>query len=497
MKRFIRKTPKLFFGALLAVTAFTCSTPQHSLESSPPTALEQVGRMLLPAPAFARIGESSIADIAEGSVASVVNISSEKVVKSRGHQGFGPFSNDPFFRHFFGDRFDSRHLPRERRERSLGSGVIVDSKGIILTNNHVIAKAQDITVTLSDGRDFKADIVGSDPESDLGVLQLRGDVEGLKPIAYGDSDALRLGDVVLAIGNPFGVGQTVTMGIVSAKGRADVGIVDYEDFIQTDAAINPGNSGGALVDMQGKLVGINTAILSRTGGYQGIGFAIPSNMASRVADSLQSYGKVVRGWLGVLIQDIDQHLADALGLSSSKGVLIGDVNVGGPADKGGMKRGDVVLRINGQAVNSTGKLRNMVANAGARTQVKIELWRDGTKHTLNIKLGKKAGHQDAPQVIDDQEATLDGLSLAPLNEDHRLKLRLPENVKSGVVVIGVERGSLAARAGLRTGDVIRELNRRSVKSVKDFKKTYKKAKGTLALLVQRGANTLYLAFRKQ
>jgi len=318
----------------------------------------KVSSVLMPTPAFAQANKAGetvvLADIAERVVPSVVNISSEKIVRDTGSPpDFGPLFNDPFFRHFFGGPLEPSSRPRARREHSLGSGVIVSDKGVVLTNNHVIENADEIRVGLADGREFEAEIVGRDPDSDLGVLKLKGDVKDLKVLAMGDVNSLRLGDIVLAVGNPFGVGQTLTMGIVSAKGRASVGIVQYEDFIQTDAAINPGNSGGALVNMRGELVGINTAILSRSGGYQGIGFAIPTNMARPIMDGILADGKVKRGWLGVAIQDVTPQLKDALGLTESSGVLISDVAADGPAAKAGLKRGDVIVSLDGQKTDSS------------------------------------------------------------------------------------------------------------------------------------------------
>lgn len=265
--------------AILVCAGFNCGTKEPESDSPQPRA--SASKLFNVPAVLAAAGESSLADVAESRIKGVVNISSTKVISSRSDSYSSPFLNDPFFEHFFGRRFQPR-IPRERRERSLGSGVIVDADGVILTNNHVVENAEEITVTLADDRDFKAEIIGTDPKSDVAVIRLKDKPKGLEPIPIGDSGELRLGDVVLAIGNPFGLSHTVTMGIVSAKGRANVGVADYEDFIQTDAAINPGNSGGALINLEGELVGINTAIFSRSGGYQGIGFAIPSLMAKSI-----------------------------------------------------------------------------------------------------------------------------------------------------------------------------------------------------------------------
>ncbi|MEW5737570.1 MAG: DegQ family serine endoprotease [Myxococcota bacterium] len=461
----------------------------------------RVTAALLPAPAFAQTGSGPgktadvvLADVAERVVPSVVNISSEKVVRETGGPpDFGPLQNDPFFRHFFGLP-EGGGQPRERREHSLGSGVIVSDKGVVLTNNHVIENADQIRVGLSDGREFEATIVGRDPDSDLGVLQLKGEVKDLRPLPFGDSSVLRLGDVVLAVGNPFGVGQTVTMGIVSAKGRASVGIVEYEDFIQTDAAINPGNSGGALVNMRGELVGINTAILSRSGGYQGIGFAIPVNMARPIMEGILSRGRVLRGWLGVAIQEVTPQLKEAFALTEGTGILVSDVTADGPAAKAGLKRGDVILSLDGQKVESTARFRNAIAMAGPDKEVTLEVLRDGARRTVKVKLGAKpVGGQQARG--DAPEGKLGGLSLSELTPALRRQHEIPDDIP-GVLVADVEVGSAAARAGFRPGDVIMEVNRRVVKTVRDFNEAFQQSKGVVAVLVHRRGSTLYLALRK-
>jgi serine protease Do len=449
------------------------------------------------APAFAQDGETLIADVSERSVGKVVNIFSEKVTRIPGRRPFGPFFNDPFFRRFFGEGLFEQHVPRERRERSLGSGVVVDSDGVIITNHHVIDGAKKIKVTFTDKREFDAEVAGKDKETDLAVLKLDGAPHDLQPISYGDSDSLRLGDIVLAVGNPFGVGHTVTMGIVSAKGRANVGIVDYEDFIQTDAAINPGNSGGALVNMRGELVGINTAILSRTGGYQGVGFAIPSNMARRIAREVLDKGKVTRGWLGVVIQDINGDLAGALGLSEVRGVLISDVMEDSPAERGGLERGDVVLKVDEKTVDSTGRLRNLIAIAGADRDVVLTVLRDGEQKTLEVTLGEKEAGQAAAAGIDEDEGTLGGLTVEPLTPANRKRYEVPTQVENGLVITAVKPGSPAQFAGFRPGDVIREVNRRPVESVGDLKKNYEEAGKMVAVLVQRGRTALFLALPKE
>ena len=449
----------------------------------------------LPHPAFAAgklsgKGAPTIADIAEKALPSVVNVSSTKVVN------LNRFRGDPFFRHFFGP---GGEMPRERRERGLGSGVIISRDGVILTNNHVVEGATEIRVLTSDKRELEARVIGRDPKSDLAVLKIQGKAERLVPITIGNSSRLRLGDVVLAIGNPFGVGQTVTMGIVSAKGRANVGIVDYEDFIQTDAAINPGNSGGALVNMEGELVGINTAILSRSGGYQGIGFAIPSNMARPIMESLVKHGKVVRGWLGVFIQGMDPDLAKAMSLpAQTKGVLIADVGKGGPAAKAGLKRGDVVQKIDGKAVDSPGKLRNIIAAAGARRKVKLELLRNGKSKRVTVALGEMPS--DAEKIgrasTGGTTGVFDGLTLESLDNQNRKKFRISPSIRDGVLVVGVTRGSPAARAGLRPGDVLLEVNRMKVDSVASLKRAYQRSKRKVLVLLHRRGSTMFLVLKR-
>ena len=332
-------------------------------------------------PALATMpGAPNISDVAEGVVASVVNVSSSQTVQA-GPAAFDPFFNDPSSPGFGGDG-DSRMA------QSMGSGVIVSANGRILTNAHVIRGADTITVTLHDGTDHKAKVIGTDARADLAVLQLEGKLPPLQPLRFADSTKLRLGEVVLAVGNPFGVGQAVTMGIVSATGRASVGIAAYEDFIQTDAAINPGNSGGALVNMRGELVGINTAILSRTGGYQGIGFAIPSSMARSISDMLVKDGRVSRGYLGVNLAALDDDMATKLKVAAHAGVLLAGIGADTPAARAGLTAGTIVTAIDGQTVTDPGRLRNLVATIGANQQVTLAVIQDGKARSVKVKLGE-------------------------------------------------------------------------------------------------------------
>ncbi len=472
----------LALASSLAASGCTRAAPVHA-EARPEVPRAAGPVKVLPTPALAQAGNASIADIAERVLPSVVNISLSKTVHTRQL----PF---PFF-------FGPPEMG-DRQERGMGSGVIVGSDGTILTNNHVVSDASEIKVTTYDKRVFDATVVGTDPKTDLAVIRVKGSVSGLKPIEFGDSSRLRLGDVVLAIGNPFGVGQTVTMGIVSAKGRADLGIVDYEDFIQTDAAINPGNSGGALVNMDGQLVGINTAILSRTGGSQGIGFAIPTNMAAPIMEELKKSGHVVRGWLGVGIQDVDSELASAMKLPVSYGVLISDVKPGAPAARAGMKRGDVVVRFDNRDIRSAAQFRNAVALAGGGHKANLEYFRDGKRQALMVDLGEMPNEvgKRAGSGVSPEKSGLDGLTLEDLNADNRRAFEVPAEVSRGVIVTRVDPRGPAARAGLRPGDVLLEVNRTPVDSLAKFQELYSKSKGAVLLLIHRHGSTLFLVVRR-
>jgi serine protease Do len=493
MKRLIR-LPSVVAASALVLSPLGCARSQQTspvhTQASPEPPAPRVPVAVLPTPAFAKTGAGSvsIADVAERALPSVVNISLTKLSKVRAPQVF------PFF---FGPGMGPEG--GERREQGMGSGVIVSNDGYILTNSHVVSDASEIKVTLYDRREFDAEVIGTDPKSDIAVIRLKGAPADLRPVTFGDSAALRLGDVVLAIGNPFGVGQTVTMGIVSAKGRADVGIVDYEDFIQTDAAINPGNSGGALVDTEGRLVGINTAILSRSGGYQGIGFAIPTKMAMPIMESLKKYGKVTRGWLGVSIQDVDHELSTTMKLPIARGILIADVQNGSPASKAGLRRGDVIVKVDGQPVASSGEFRNAIASAGANRNVSLELYRDGKPVTLSAALGESPNDVAPTRPQPGEKARppeVDGLSLSDLGPETRRAFGIADNVEKGAVITNVMPGGPAARAGLRPGDVLLEVNRKPVGSAREFGDAYAKAKGNVLLLVHRRGATLFLVLKR-
>ena len=438
-----------------------------------------------------------LSNVAEKAVKGVVNVSSVKVIRYPQRQ-FSPFQADPFFRHFFGDDFSSPfNIPRERREQSLGSGVVVGKNGYILTNNHVIQDAEEVKVFLHDGREKTAEIVGADPKTDIAVLKIELETgEQLDPVSLGNSDRLRLGEVVLAIGNPFGVGQTVTMGIISATGRANVGVADYEDFIQTDAAINPGNSGGALVNMNGELIGINTAIYSRSGGYQGIGFAVPVNMARSVMDSLVRFGKVERGYLGVMIQNVSPDMAKVFDLDKPKGALISDVVEDSPAEKAGLKRGDIIFEMDGKEVEDAADLRNMVAQTSIGTKVDLGVVRDGKRIGLTAKIERATETGEQPEVVEEKISNrLKGVSVKELTVIDAQRLGIDPKTK-GVIVTSVKAGSRAGRAGLKAGDVMMEINRMDISDVGSYEEALKKSRGkNLVILINRNGQTFFVAIR--
>ncbi len=431
---------------------------------------------------------SAMAEIAEAVKPAVVNISTVRTEKISDRPS-SPFYDDPFFRRFFGDQFSHNERQKERKSASLGSGVIVSHDGYILTNNHVIKNADKIKVRLSDKKEHFGTVIGSDPQTDLAVIKI--EAENLSTIPIGNSDALRVGELVLAVGNPYGLSQTITMGIVSAVGRANVGIADYEDFIQTDAAINPGNSGGALVNVRGELVGVNTAIFSTSGGYQGIGFAIPSNMSKVVMDNLIDKGKVIRGWLGVSIQAITPELAGQFKLEKDYGTLVADVVDGGPAKKAGLMRGDVITEFGGRQVDEPYNLRNMVASMPPGTEVEMKVIRDGEVKTLTVTIGELPSDEEAsPREF---QNAFKGVSVQSLTPDIYRQLNLPEKMR-GVVVTNVEGGSPSENR-LLPGDVILEINRRAISSIEDYEATVSKIKPDmdLLLLVFRRGSTVFVA----
>ncbi|HYG34294.1 MAG TPA: DegQ family serine endoprotease [Clostridia bacterium] len=435
----------------------------------------------------------SFAPVAKKVGPSVVNIYSTMTIKERPLQS--PLFNDPLFRRFFGDDFDPRRQPRERKAQSLGSGVIVSPNGYILTASHVVEGADVVKVAMSEGdKEVDAKVIGVDPPTDIAVLKIEADKD-LPTVAMADSDKLEVGDTVLAVGNPFGVGQTVTLGIISGLSRGGFGITGYEDFIQTDAAINPGNSGGALVDAEGRLVGINTAILSRSGGFQGVGFAVPVNMVRYVMDRLITHGKVSRGYLGINIQALTPELAKEFRLpDESSGVLVGGVSPNSAAAKAGLREGDVIVQVNGKKVTDPRSLQLVVAQNAPGTKVDLRFLRGENnrkpaERTVTAVLGElpqeiaAGGSRSSPEDDEGQQSmdALDGIEVTDLDAAVRRQLEVPRNVR-GALVVNVDPSSSAAEAGLRQGDVIVEINRQPVRSADDAVNLSQKVKEDRVLL---------------
>jgi len=434
-------------------------------------------------PVSRETGVTSFAPVVKKVTPSVVKVYVTATVKNVSQQVPDEYSNHPFFRRFFGDEFNGqfRQMPAPK-QHGLGSGVIVTKDGYLLTNNHVVENADEVKVALGDGREFTARVVGKDPKSDIAVLKI--DAKDLPALELADSDRLEVGDVVLAVGNPFGVGQTVTSGIVSAMGRGSLGL-DYEDMIQTDAAINPGNSGGALVDAEGRLIGINTAILSRSGGNQGIGFAVPVNLARSVMEGLVKDGRVVRGFMGVNIQDLTLALAKEFNVSESGGALVAAVTPKSPAEKAGMHDGDIITEFNGKPVKDSRHLKLQVAQTTPGTSVPVKVLRDGKSKTIEVTVKELPGAELASKKTsgdaDNGTDALHGVAVGDIEAATKQQLKLPANVR-GAVITQVEPNSAAYEAGLREGDVILEINRKPVKSAEDAVQLTENAKDKRTLL---------------
>ena len=420
----------------------------------------------------------SLAPMLDQVTPAVVNIATEGKIQVR----LNPLFSDPFFRRFFNvpDR------PMERKTQSLGSGVIVDAeRGLVLTNNHVIANAIQITVTLRDGRQLEAELIGTDPETDVAVIKIPS--EDIVDIKIADSDELRVGDFVVAIGNPFGLGQTVTSGIVSALSRSGLGIEGYEDFIQTDASINPGNSGGALVNLRGELVGINTALFSQGGGNIGIGFAIPINLAMQITEQLLESGKVQRGFLGISTQDLTPILAEAFGLNQNKGAVITSVDDDSPAGKAGLQPGDILLKINGRDVKNASDVRNRFGLLAVGEQVVFDILRGGQSKKITTTVTVEKEEVSSPQVINTR---LEGVIISELGSGHPYFGKV-----EGIHVVNVQRGSPAWRSGLRKGDVITSVNRQTIKDVQMFVKKAGGKEEPLLLRILRGNAAAFIVIK--
>ena len=492
-----RKTKMQIYYRLLALiisTGFTWTAPACAQTSDD---LEQMIRS-------SKTRAALVQNVQKG----VVHIKVEKIMRTPDGQSLNnprDLYNDEFFRRFFPElQPPNNQQPRKReqpnhkfRQSGMGSGSIIDTDGYILTNHHVVGEADKMVVVLYDGQEREAKLVGTDPESDIAVVKIEGN--GLPVLTMGDSDKILVGEDVIAVGNPFGLIQTVTYGIVSAKGRTNVGINEYENFIQTDAAINPGNSGGPLVNLRGEIVGVNSAIFSQSGGYQGIGFAVPINMARKIMRDLIDKGSVSRGWLGVGIQDVTQDLAKAFQLKSTKGCLITGVMQDTPAQKAGLRKGDVVIQINEKHIQNSNHLRNEIANAGAFSEIEMELIRDGKTILINLRLAerpKKIGQmkmlsQPAPTT---EKVEVLGMTVEELTEENAEKLGVKPGV--GVVITDVESGSSAEKTGLQPGMIVQEVERQAVSSLNIFKEiigNIDQEKGILLLITtSNGSRYIFL-----
>lgn len=434
---------------------------------------------------------TSMAPLVDKVKHSVVNLFTTQVIRGNPLEPF--FGPESPFRDFFGEEFFRRFFgDRPMKTQALGSGFIISEDGYIVTNNHVVEKATEIKVKLDDGKEFDAKVIGRDPKTDVALIKVNPTKDFPKPAKLGDSDKVRVGDWVMAVGNPFGLGHTVTLGIISAKGRV-IGAGPYDDFLQTDAAINPGNSGGPLFNMDGEVVGINTAIIAQG---QGIGFAIPINLVKTLLPQLKE-GKVIRGWLGVMIQDVTPDLAKSFNLSSEEGVLISDVMPDTPAEKAGLKRGDVVTKFNDTPVKDARSLSRLVAQTKPNTKVVLTVIRGGKPREIEVKLGEMPETASAAQKPQKDEIPF-GLSVQDLTPELRRHFGLSSS-EEGILITGVEPGSPAEDAGLRAGDLIKEANRKPVNSVSEFKKVLAEQTGEegLLLLVKRGKSTFYAVVKSK
>jgi serine protease Do len=475
-----RRTPRRVCGvAVLAIAVLLWA----AAAGLPRTAAAQTSSIVPGAP-------GSFSDLVAKVRDSVVNISTMKIVRGRNFHMFrGPMEeNDPF--HDFFERFFRDQIPKEHRQKSLGSGFIIEEEGFILTNNHVVEKTDEIKVVLADGGEYDAEIIGRDPKTDLALIKIEPDGR-LGALPLGDSDALKVGDWVVAIGNPFGLESTVTAGIVSAKYRR-IGTDSYANFIQTDASINPGNSGGPLLNTAGEVVGINSAIFSRSGGSIGIGFAVPVNLAKELLPQLKR-GEVVRGWLGVMIQQITPELQEKLDLEEQQGALVADVTPGGPADKAGIRRGDVIVGFDGKEVREMSELPLMVGSTPVGKEVAVEVIRNGRKEAIEVTLGRLDEEAAGPEPA---EARTD-LGMTVEESTPETARRFDLDREQGVVVVRVEPGSAAAEAGIRPGDQILEIDQKAVRDLSDYQKRISRYQegDTILFLVRRGGNTLYLTVK--
>jgi serine protease Do len=439
---------------------------------------------------------ASFTDVAMAVTPAVVNIRAEKIITGGGpvfRHFQSPFGKDDpfhdFFERFFGDR-----PQREFRQRSLGSGFFIDEEGYIVTNNHVIENADKIKVKLKNGKEYDAEIVGRDAKTDIALIKLKS-WRDFRAVKWGNSDALKVGEWVVAIGSPFGLEHTVTAGIVSAKGRV-IGSGPYDDFIQTDASINPGNSGGPLINMKGEVIGINTAIVSRSGGNVGIGFAIPINMARGIIKQLKASGTVTRGWLGVSIQNLTPELAEYYGVKDGKGALVGEVFEGDPADKAGIKPKDVIIEVDGDEIEDSRDLSQKIADITVGEKITVKVVRDGKEHTFRVHIAKRTDDKEGLALKQPAEETHLGMTVSTLTRELARQFNISET--EGVVVVSVEQQGPADKADVQEGDLILEIDHKPIKTLEDYQSQIEKAKkgDTISLLVKRGRGFLALNITK-
>jgi serine protease Do len=492
MKRFFPSTfrrARVALGAAIVATGLIAGAAVGAKETpaAPPVKLQIDPKPIAPGP----FEPKSFKEIAQRVTPSVVKITTEtraRVSNRGGRPDMGEL--DPFFRQFFGDRVPQFRQPPQA---GLGSGVIISADGYVATNNHVIDGADTVTVTLNDNREFRATVVGRDPQTDLALLKIES--SQLPALTFGDSSQVSVGDRVLAVGNPYGLGGTVTTGIVSATSRrAGLGLA-YEDFIQTDAAINPGNSGGALVDLEGRLIGLNTAILSRSGGFQGIGLAVPADLVRHVVNSLAAHGEVVRGFLGVTVQSLTPALARSFNLESSEGALVAEVSPNSPAATAGIKSGDIITKVDGRTVVDSARLSLTISQTAPGQTIQLEILRDGQRQNLSAKVdaqpdskGRRDRSGGLSRGTPSDEGVLNGVAVADLDPRSRRQFEIPARIE-GALITEVDPSSASARAGLRPGDVILELNRQPVASADEAVQLSAEAeeKKTLVKLWSRGA----------
>ena len=479
-------------GLIVGILTWSDSSIMTSLASGAPASTPVAAPIAAPTNGFTEVAKQ-----VTPAVVNITTVMTDKISE----RSSSPDELRDRMEESFGRPFDPRgkgpHTPRDYQgpRGGQGSGVIISSDGYILTNNHVIAKAREVNVTLPDKREFKGTIIGTDPKTDLAVVKIHA--TGLHAVPWGDATQLQVGEYVLAVGNPFGLNSTVTLEIVSAVGRGHMGLAQYEDFIQTDAAINPGNSGGALVNTKGELVGINTAIFSQSGGYQGVGFAVSTAMAKPIYESLVSTGKVIRGYIGVSIQDLTQDLAKSFSMTHSRGALISDVKEAGPAEQGGLKQGDVMIEYQGVPIEDGVVLQRLVTRTPIGTKVPVKVIRDGRERELTIRVGEQPDQAKVARVEAGESGfALAGLSVGDLDQEMARELGLKEKTQ-GVVVTRVEPDSGAGKTGLMPGDIIKEINRQPVKSIRDFEKLSSDVKkgDHILILIHRQGSSLFLSAR--